>query len=345
MSRGPTPAGSDLSRPRTFDDLFTRGPLAAVNDDYKKVEEFLIGSCASDFELVPRVVRHLVEAGGKRIRPIVHCLAARLCGYEGEGHVVLASVSEMIHSATLFHDDVIDEGKVRRGRPTANTVWGNQIPVLVGDFVFARAFTIMMDHGYYRIARELATTVEDLVQGELLQLTHAGNPLLSRDVYTEIIRCKTASLFSWCGRSAAMIADLPPDGVDALAGFGHHFGVAFQITDDVLDYAGNSSATGKGSLSDLREGKVTLPLILAMEEDPRLATEVESLLAAEGGGDGDAGVAAVADRVRESGAVDASIGIAEKHLDRALGAMDRFSPSSFREALTELCRFISSRTH
>ena len=345
MNRGPTQAGSDLSRPRTFDDLFARGPVTAVNDDYKKVEEFLIGSCASDFELVPRVVRHLVEAGGKRIRPIVHCLAARLSGYEGEGHVLLASVSEMIHSATLFHDDVIDEGKVRRARPTANAVWGNQIPVLVGDFVFARAFTIMMDHGYYRIARELATTVEDLVQGELLQLTHSGNPLLSRDVYTEIIRCKTASLFSWCGRSAAMIAELSPARVESLASFGHHFGIAFQITDDVLDYAGNSSATGKGSLSDLREGKVTLPLIVAMEKDPCLAADVEVLLTGDAARDGEKMVDSLADRVRGSGALDDSIGIARGHVDEALRAMEGFAPSSFHDALADLCRFILSRIH
>lgn len=338
----PTPARPELTEPRTFDDLFHRGRLRVVDADYRRVEEVLSGSIESTFDLVPTVIRHLIGAGGKRIRPIVHCLAARMCGYEGEGHIVVASVSEMIHSSTLFHDDVIDEGRFRRGRPTANRVWGNQIPVLVGDFVFARAFTIMMDRGYYRIARYLGQTVEDLVTGELLQLTHAGDPLLARDRYEEIIRCKTASLFSWCGRAAAMLADLPEARAESLSDFGHHFGIAFQITDDVLDYAGTSMETGKGSLSDLGEGKVTLPLILAMEEDPSLAEAIQEMLR---DGNGHADPAPIAERILRGGAIDASIRIAEGHGEKAVACLADFPDSEWKEALTELCRFTRNRIH
>jgi len=339
-----TPAEPGLSKPKTFEDLFSKGLLAVVREDYGRVGSFLAHSVDSRFDLVPQVVRHLIDAGGKRIRPVVHCLAARVCGYDGDGHIVLASVSEMIHSATLFHDDVVDNGKVRRGRPTANDVWGNQIPVLVGDFVFARAFTIMMDNGYFQISRHLGRTVEDLVQGELLQLTHAGNPMLGREVYDEIIRCKTASLFSWCGRAAAMISDLPEERVEALAQVGHHFGMAFQITDDVLDYAGASVDTGKGSCSDLAEGKVTLPLIVAAEQDPSIAADLQVLLAAEDEED-PALAESIAGRVVAGNAVSESIRIAEQHVEAALGGLDAFPPSTEREALAELCRFSLSRIH
>jgi len=332
-----------LSPARTFDDLFARGPLGVVNEDYAKVEKLLTSSVDASFDLVPTVVRHLVGAGGKRIRPIVHCLAARLAGYGGEEHIVLASVSEMIHSATLLHDDVIDEGTVRRGRPTANRIWGNEAPVLVGDFIFARAFTIMMDRGHFQIARHLARTVEDLVQGELLQLAHAGDPLLAREAYDEIIRCKTASLFSWCGRAAAMIGGLPGERAEDLARFGHHFGIAFQIADDVLDYVGVSRDTGKGETSDLAEGKVTLPLILAMEKDEALAGEVRELL--RGAADDKDRVAWIAATVARNGAVEDSIRIAEDHVREGLERLHRFPESAHREALAELCRFTVRRMH
>ncbi|MFH1276909.1 MAG: polyprenyl synthetase family protein [Candidatus Eisenbacteria bacterium] len=340
---GPTPARSDVAPPRTFDDLFTRGRLRVVEEDYRRVEQVLTDSVQSTFDLVPTVVRHLIGAGGKRIRPVVHCLAARMCGYSGNGHITIASVSEMIHSSTLFHDDVIDEGRVRRGRPTANRVWGNQVPVLVGDFVFARAFTIMMDHGYYTIARHLGETVQDLVTGELLQLTHAGNPLLTREVYEEIIRCKTASLFSWCGRAAAMLAELPEERAAELSEFGHHLGTAFQITDDVLDYTGTSTDTGKGMLSDLAEGKVTLPLILAMERDPSLAAEIQDLFPDGNGQEGDP--VPVATRIRKSGAIEDSILIAEEHAERAVERLAGFGGSDYKDALVELCRFTRNRIH
>ena len=341
--RGSTPASHGLTEPKTFEDLFRRGRLSVVRDDYGKVEKYLEKSVDSTFDLIPSVVRHLIGAGGKRVRPIVHCLAARMCGYTGDDHVILGSVSEIIHSATLFHDDVVDEGNVRRGRPTANRVWGNQVPVLVGDFIFARAFTIMMDNGFYRIAGHLGRTVEDLVQGELLQLVQAGNPLLGREAYFEIIRCKTASLFSWCGRSAAMVADLSDDESESVARFGHHFGMAFQIADDVLDYIGSSSETGKGSRSDLAEGKVTLPLILAMESDASLAGRMQEILPDPDSSEAD--LEAVAARVEAGGAIPASIRIAEEHAGEALGAIETFPPSPYKDALSELCRFALNRIH
>jgi octaprenyl-diphosphate synthase len=335
----------EVSEAVSLEDLIARGVLSVVDDDYRRVEQQLMSSIRSEFSLAPAVARHLIEAGGKRIRPIVLCLAAGMCGYRGRDHILLAAVSEMIHSATLFHDDVIDEGEVRRGKPAANVIWGNQTVVLVGDFVFARAFTMMIDHGFFEISRYLSRSVEDLVQGELLQLEYAGKRFLTREEYFDIVRCKTASLFSWCTRAAAMIAELPEEEVDGMAKFGHHFGVAFQMADDVLDYAGASTDMGKANLHDLAEGKVTLPLILAGEEDPDIPAKLEAALLAGGGAIREEDRESIAQAVLSTGAVEGSLALAQTHADLALDRAATFPDSPWKDALTELCRFIISRIH
>ncbi len=335
---------SGLDAPRLLEELVDQGVFAVVDEDYGRVERFLLDQTQAQFSIAPTVVRHLLEAGGKRIRPIVHFLAAGLCGYTGKEHVTLAAVSEMIHSATLFHDDVIDEGTVRRGRPTANRIWGNEKVILVGDFIFARAFTIMMGAGHYRIARYLGETVEDLVLGELLQLEQAGNRALTREQYLEIVRCKTGSLFSWCARSAAMVAELAQDRVDAMARFGHHLGIAFQISDDVLDYAGASLEMGKSNFSDLAEGKTTLPLILAREDDDILAGILDSLPVDEPGMPLER-LEEVARRVLASNGIAGSLQTAQEHVEFALSILEEFPDSPYRDGLAELCRFTVSRIH
>ncbi len=335
----------EMSEPESLEDLIARGVLSVVDDDYRRVEQYLIGSIHSEFSLAPSVIRHLIEAGGKRIRPIVHCLASGMCGYRGEDHILLAAVSEMIHSATLFHDDVIDEGKVRRGKPAANTIWGNQTVVLVGDFVFARAFTIMIDRGFFEISRYLSRTVEDLVQGELLQLEYAGKRFLSREEYLDIVRCKTASLFSWCTRAAGMIAELPEEEINSMARFGHHFGIAFQMADDVLDYAGASTDMGKVTFNDLAEGKVTLPLILASEENPEIPDRLEAALIAGEGGIREESLEPLARAVLDTGAIEGSLSMAENHVNQALDVVATFPDSPWKDALSELCRFIITRIH
>lgn len=326
-----------------LENLLEREGLAPVVEDYNRVEEALAESIRFSLEVIPQVVHYLVDAGGKRIRPIVHCLAARLCGYEGEEHILLAAVSEMVHSATLFHDDVIDDGEVRRGLPAAKTVWGNKTSVLTGDFLFTRAYGMMMNHGHYEIAGKLAPTVEDLVRGELIQLAHTGNPAIRPDEYMEIIRCKTASLFSWCGRAAAMIAGHPEERANDLGRFGHLFGLAFQITDDILDYTGSAEATGKENHSDLAEGKITLPLILAIENDRSILDDLHSLLESDSPSGSDA-LRALAQRVTRSGSIERSRRIAEGHVAEAIQALQPFPPSPFRDALADLARIILSRT-
>ncbi len=336
---------TEVGEPRSLDDLIARGVLSVVDDDYRLVEQQLMESIQSEYSLAPSVIRHLVDAGGKRIRPIVLCLASGMCGYRGDDHILLGAVSEMIHSATLFHNDVIDEGDVRRGKPAANRIWGNEMVVLVGDFVFARAFTIMMDHGFYKISSYLSRTVEDLVQGELLQLEYAGKRFLSREEYLSIIRCKTASLFSWCTRAAGMVAGLPEEEVASIARFGHHFGIAFQIADDVLDYAGVSLDMGKGNFNDLSVGKVTLPLILASEEAPGIPERLESALLAGNGEISRDDLNRIARSVFETGAIEGSLAMAESHVQLSLDIAGEFPDSPWKDALTELCRFIVSRIH
>lgn len=334
----------ELTEPRSLDDLIARGLFEVVDEDYRRVEAKLVGLVQSQHSIAPEVVQHLIDAGGKRIRPVVHCLAAGASGYKGEDHILIAAVSEMIHSATLFHDDVIDEGAVRRGRPAAHKIWGNQNVVLVGDFVFARAFTVMMEHGLYEIALHLGRTVEDLVQGELLQLEQQGSAALSEDQYLTIVRYKTASLFSWCTRSGAMIAGHAEDQVEDLARFGYHFGTAFQITDDVLDYAGASLAMGKGNLNDLMEGKTTLPLILAMKKDAAMRDRYESLLGTVGEAREES-ARRLGALVVGSDAIRDSLAVALDHVERALAILEKLPESPHRLALWNLCKFTTNRIH
>lgn len=214
---------------------------------------------------IPEVTAHLVEAGGKRLRPLLTLAAARLCGYEGGDHLRLAATVEFIHTATLLHDDVVDESQQRRGRPTANLLWDNQSSVLVGDYLFARAFELMVETGSLRVLGILSRASATIAEGEVLQLTAARDLKTSEAVYLEVVRGKTAALFAAACEAGAVIAGAPDETVEALRVYGDALGVAFQIADDLLDYAGEPGRTGKDVGDDFREGKLTLPLIKAVE--------------------------------------------------------------------------------
>ena len=215
---------------------------------------------------IPEVTAHLVEAGGKRLRPLLTLAAARLCG-DGAGedhHVRLAATVEFIHTATLLHDDVVDESAQRRGRPTANLLWDNQSSVLVGDYLFARAFELMVETGSLRVLAILSRASAQIAEGEVLQLTASRDLATSEAVYLEVVRGKTAALFAAACEAGAVIAGAPDEEAEALRTFGDALGIAFQIADDLLDYAGEPGVTGKAVGDDFREGKLTLPLIKAV---------------------------------------------------------------------------------
>ena len=213
---------------------------------------------------IPEVTAHLVEAGGKRLRPMLTLAAAELCGYEGPYHVHLAATVEFIHTATLLHDDVVDESAQRRGRPTANLLWDNKSSVLVGDYLFSRSFQLMVETGSLRVLDILANASATIAEGEVLQLTAAQDLATTEAIYLQVVRGKTAALFSAATEVGGVIAGAPEEQVQALFNYGDALGIAFQIVDDLLDYSGSTGATGKNVGDDFRERKLTLPVIKAV---------------------------------------------------------------------------------
>lgn len=238
---------------------------AALKDDLDAVGALIRERMASRHApRIPEVTAHLVEAGGKRVRPMLTLAAARLCGYGGTDHVKLAATVEFIHTATLLHDDVVDESARRRGRPTANLLWDNKSSVLVGDYLFARAFQLMVEPGDLRVLDILSNAAATIAEGEVLQLTAASNIATTEDVYLQVIRGKTAALFEAACEVGGVISAQPDPVVRALATYGDALGVAFQMADDLLDWGGASGVIGKNIGDDFRERKLTLPIIRAI---------------------------------------------------------------------------------
>ena len=238
---------------------------AELADDLEAVNALIRARMASDHApRIPEVTAHLVEAGGKRLRPMLTLAAARICGYGGPYHVQLAATVEFIHTATLLHDDVVDESRRRRGRPTANLLWDNKSSVLVGDYLFARSFQLMTETGSLRVLRILSDAAATIAEGEVLQLTATRDLRTDEEIYLKVVRGKTAALFSAATEVGGVIAGAPEDQVRALFTYGDALGIAFQIADDLLDYGGDAQATGKNPGDDFRERKLTLPVIKAV---------------------------------------------------------------------------------
>ena len=236
---------------------------ALVADDLKAVNEVIVQRMESPVALIPQLAGHIVASGGKRLRPILTLAAARMCGYDGIRHIPLAACVEFIHTATLLHDDVVDESELRRGQASANAVWGNQASVLVGDFLFSRAFQVMVSDGSLKVLKILSDASAVIAEGEVLQLMTTGDTQTGEANYLEVITAKTAELFAAACRIGAVVADRPKAEEDALLSYGTNLGIAFQLIDDVLDYSAKQAELGKTVGDDFREGKVTLPVILA----------------------------------------------------------------------------------
>jgi octaprenyl-diphosphate synthase len=238
---------------------------AALGPDLIAVDALIRARMASKHApRIPEVTAHLVEAGGKRVRPMLTLAAAKLCGYEGDAHHKLAATVEFIHTATLLHDDVVDESQKRRGRPTANLLWDNKSSVLVGDYLFARAFQLMVEPGNLRVLSILSNAAAVIAEGEVLQLSAAMNIATSEDTYLQVIRGKTAALFEAACEVGGVIAERPEAEVRALAVYGDGLGIAFQMADDLLDWGGSDGVIGKNTGDDFRERKLTLPVIRAI---------------------------------------------------------------------------------
>ncbi|WP_179380239.1 polyprenyl synthetase family protein [Jannaschia marina] len=314
---------------------------AALADDMADVGTLITARMASEnAPRIPEVTAHLVEAGGKRVRPLLTVAAARLCGYAGGDHVKLAATVEFIHTATLLHDDVVDESRQRRGRPTANLLWDNQSSILVGDYLFARAFQLMVETGSLRILDILSGAAATIAEGEVLQLTAARNLSTTEETYLRVVRGKTAALFQAACESGAVVAGASEDHVAALAAFGDALGISFQIIDDWLDYGGAGDGIGKNLGDDFREGKLTLPVIRALARgDAAERTFWRDALERGKSDDLDRARAILA----RHGTLEETRLEAIAWRDRAKAALARLPESDLRDMLGDLADYVVAR--
>jgi octaprenyl-diphosphate synthase len=331
-------AGHDPRRdtPADIDAVLALG-AADMGEVNRRIREAL----ASEVVLINQVSEYIIGSGGKRLRPLLLCLAARAGGYRGKDHHALAAIIEFIHTATLLHDDVVDESDTRRGRDTAHAVWGNSAAVLVGDFLYSRSFQLMVTLDDMRVMDILAETTNTIAEGEVLQLLNLGDPEVSEAAYFRVIDNKTAKLFEAAGRLAAVLTGLPHDRAAPLAVYGARLGRAFQIADDLLDYAGDAENLGKNVGDDLAEGKPTLPLIIARE---RATNEERRLIDQAIADGGDEHLEAVLDIIRRTGALATTAERARIEANAALEQLDGLPDSEHREALATLARYSHQRT-
>jgi len=315
---------------------------ASVAADMDAVNAVIRRQLHSEVALVNQIADYIISAGGKRIRPVLVLLVAKAYGYRGVHHHHLAAVIEFIHTATLLHDDVVDESALRRGRETANAMFGNAASVLVGDFVYSRAFQMMVEVGNMRVMQILANATNVIAEGEVLQLLNMHDPDVTEARYLEVIRSKTAKLFEAAAQLGALIAGASEAQVEAAAEYGRSLGTAFQLVDDALDYSGNAADIGKNVGDDLREGKPTLPLIYLMEHG---SAEQRRLVRAciENGDETHFDV--ILKAITTSGALDYTMGEAAKAGRRAMDALAGLPDSEFKDALLDLSRFAVDRNH
>lgn len=316
--------------------------IQSIAGDMDAVNTTIRRQLYSDVPLVNQIAEYIISAGGKRIRPVLVLLVANACGYRGTHHHQLAAVIEFIHTATLLHDDVVDESSLRRGRQTANALFGNAASVLVGDFVYSRAFQMMVSVGDMRVMQILADATNVIAEGEVLQLLNMHDPDVTEERYLQVIRSKTAKLFEAAAQLGALIAGAPESTIEAAAEYGRSLGTAFQLIDDVLDYSGNAADIGKNVGDDLREGKPTLPLIYLMQHGtPEQRYLVRACI--ENGDEQhfDEILAAIT----SSGALNYTRNEAEKAAQRAANSISALPNSQFKDSLLQLCAFAVDRNH
>lgn len=310
--------------------------------DMQAVDQVIREQLHSEVVLIRQVAEYIIGGGGKRLRPALVLLSAGALGYRGSTHHTLAAVVEFIHTATLLHDDVVDESALRRGRPTANTLFGNAASVLVGDFVYSRAFQMMVNIEDMRVLRVLADATNVIAEGEVLQLMNCRNADIDETNYLQVIRYKTAKLFEAAGRLGAMVAGATPDMEKAMAVYGGHLGTAFQLIDDVLDYSGDAGAIGKNVGDDLAEGKPTLPLIRVMQKG---TAEEAGLVRRAVTSGGLAELDGVLAAIRRTGALDYTRQQAAAEAQAAREALLAIPSTQYRDSLIQLASFAVTRTH
>ncbi|MCB1790572.1 MAG: octaprenyl diphosphate synthase [Gammaproteobacteria bacterium] len=312
-----------------------------IEDDFKATDACILQHLRSDVVLINQVGHYIVGSGGKRLRPMIVLLAARALGYQGERHVDLAAIVEFIHTATLLHDDVVDESEQRRNRDTANAVWGNAASVLVGDFLYSRSFEMMVAVGSMRIMEVLSHATNRIAEGEVLQLLNCNDPDTDEARYREVILRKTATLFEAGARLGAIISDAGDTTEQALGAYGLHLGMAFQMIDDALDYGSSGVDIGKNIGDDLAEGKPTLPLIRAITQSPPQTAAMLRQVIETGGTER---IDEVLAAIESTDAIAYTARLAAEEAQKAKQALDAIPASTFRDALAALADFSVDRS-
>lgn len=315
---------------------------ALIRSDAAVVDQLILKRLSSEVALINELGRYIVNSGGKRLRPLLVLLAARACGYQGEHHLELAAVIEFIHTATLLHDDVVDASELRRSNQTANALWGNEAAVLVGDFLYSRAFEMMVSVGSMRVMEILARTTNVIAEGEVLQLLNCHDPDTSEERYRDVIRYKTAKLFEASSQLGAVLGKQLPAIEQAMARYGMHLGTAFQLIDDALDYGSSGNNIGKNIGDDLAEGKPTLPLIHAMRNGTAEQVRVIREAIQNGGLEH---IDLVLEAIESTNAIAYTSQSAQQEADLAIEALADLPASPYKEALYGLAEFSVNRDY
>ena len=309
-------------------------------DDLKRAGGYMETYLQSEVKLIPEIVHHLIGSGGKRFRPLLLLAASELCGYKGERRYPLAAVIEFIHTATLFHDDVVDHAETRRGRVSANRIWGNEASVLIGDFLYSKSFKLMTEDGNLAVLKLISKTTNMMSEGEVFQLMKAGDAGTTEEDYLSIVEKKTSILISAACAIGAIIADADGERIDALSRFGMELGTAFQITDDALDYVGREEEFGKAIGQDIRDGKMTMPLIRTMQS----CTPEEKILIETGVKKRNADSAAeIMQLISRYDGIPYSLQRAKEGIETAKGFLSAFPESNAREALFAIADYVVAR--
>ena len=314
--------------------------VSLCGEDMAQVDTCIRESLQSDVVLINQISSYIVSSGGKRLRPMLLTLSAHACGYQGGSHIPLAAIIEFIHTATLLHDDVVDESDLRRGHQSVHAVWGNAASVLVGDFLYSRSFQMMVELDSIRIMAVLADTTNTIAEGEVQQLLNMGDPEVDQQRYMQVIENKTAKLFEAACKLAAIISNQTSEVESALAIYGNSLGAAFQVADDVLDYTGEVDTMGKNAGDDLAEGKPTLPLIFARERCTGPERKLLDTTIRNGGGDD---LGPILEIIRNTDSLSAAMAVAKTQAEKARRAVGILPASPWREALEQLADYSVNR--
>ena len=320
------------------------GLLGLVARDMERVNALILARTGSEVQMIPEVAQHLIDSGGKRIRPMLTIAAAQICGYRADGHLRLAAAVEFMHTATLLHDDVVDESEMRRGKKAARMLWGNQASVLVGDFLLGQAFRMMVEVGSVGCLDILSSAAVVIAEGEVMQLAAAKNLATTEDEYLAVIRAKTAALFAAAAEVGPVLAGRPKDEVAALKSYGTNLGIAFQLVDDALDYDGREAALGKRVGDDFREGKITLPVVLSYRRGNG-AERAFWRRTLEAGEIRDGDLETAIAHLRRHRAIEDTIERAAHYGAIAVDALAIFPDSDHKRALLDVVEFCVSRKH